>query len=56
MSGVGIIGFGRFGELATRYLSQDFAVVVYTRSDNGVAVKNCGAMLGSLQPLVVRKR
>lgn len=47
MSGVGIIGFGRFGELATRYLSQDFAVVVYTRSDKGVAVKDCGATLAS---------
>ena len=42
MSTVGIIGFGRFGALAARYLSKDFSVVVYTRSDKDDAIDACG--------------
>jgi prephenate dehydrogenase len=43
MSSIGIIGFGRFGKLTARYLSTDFSVVVYTRSDKDQAIKACGA-------------
>ncbi len=43
MSSIGIIGFGRFGELAARYLSTDFSVVVSTRSDKDEAINACGA-------------
>ena len=28
---IGIIGFGRFGKLAARYLAEEFEVVVYHR-------------------------
>ncbi|PID39579.1 MAG: prephenate dehydrogenase [Proteobacteria bacterium] len=43
MSTIGIIGFGRFGALTARYLSEDFSVVVSTRSDKDAAIKSCGA-------------
>ena len=55
MSTVGIIGFGRFGALAARYLSKDFSVVVYTRSDKDDAIDACGgrpvAVQGGGDPL-----
>ena len=43
MNSIGIIGFGRFGELTARYLSKDFSVVVHTRSDKKEAISACGA-------------
>jgi prephenate dehydrogenase len=43
MSGIGIIGFGRFGKLTARYLSAEFSVVVSTRSDKDEAINACGA-------------
>ena len=43
MSSIGIIGFGRFGKLAARYLSTDFSVAVSTRSDKQAAIEACGA-------------
>jgi prephenate dehydrogenase len=43
MSSIGIIGFGRFGRLAARYLARDFSVVVHTRSDKAEAISACGA-------------
>jgi prephenate dehydrogenase len=43
MSSIGIIGFGRFGRLAARYLARDFSVVVHTRSDKAEAITACGA-------------
>ena len=49
MSTIGIIGFGRFGALTARYLSQDFTVVVATRSDKTTAIRACGAQPGSLE-------
>ena len=30
---IGIIGFGRFGKLASHYLAKDFDVLVHTRAD-----------------------
>ena len=49
MSSIGIIGFGRFGELTARYLSADFSVVVFPRSDKVEAIKACGARPVSLE-------
>ncbi len=43
MSSIGIIGFGRFGALAARYLSRDFFVVVSTRSKKDDEISACGA-------------
>jgi prephenate dehydrogenase len=43
MSSIGIIGFGRFGRLAARYLARDFPIVVHTRSDKTKAITDCGA-------------
>ncbi|MEE4114362.1 MAG: prephenate dehydrogenase/arogenate dehydrogenase family protein [Desulfobacteraceae bacterium] len=43
MSSIGIIGFGRFGKLAAQYLSKDFSVAVFTRSDKDEAIRACGA-------------
>ncbi len=43
MSSIGIIGFGRFGELTARYLSTDFKVVVSTRSNKDREILACGA-------------
>ena len=40
---IGIIGFGRFGELVAHYLSQDFEVYVYNRSDKDDAIVKAGA-------------
>ena len=41
--GIGIIGFGRFGRLATRYLAQDCAVVVHSRHSHENEIKALGA-------------
>jgi len=43
MSSIGIIGFGRFGDLTARYLSKDFSVVVSTRSEKDKEIGACGA-------------
>jgi len=43
MNSIGIIGFGRFGELTTRYLARDFSVAVSTRSDKDATIEACGA-------------
>ena len=40
---IGIIGFGRFGTLITRYLSRDFDVFVYNRSDKAGEFRAAGA-------------
>ena len=40
---IGIIGFGRFGELAARYLAEDFDVCVHTRAEKDSEIKNVGA-------------
>jgi prephenate dehydrogenase len=58
MSGIGIIGFGRFGKLSARYLSKDFSVYVFTRSNKDEAIKACGARPVSFktacrQPIVI---
>ena len=45
---IGVIGFGRFGRLTTRYLASDFEVVVASRSADPTAVAQLGARLGTL--------
>jgi prephenate dehydrogenase len=49
MINIGIIGFGRFGELTTRYLARDFSVAVSTRSDKDAAIEACGARAVSFE-------
>lgn len=46
---IGIIGFGRFGRLLSRYLSEDFKVFVYTRSDRAIEIQAAGARPASLE-------
>ncbi len=49
MSSIGIIGFGRFGELTARYLSTDFSVIVSTRSNKDDKILACGARPASFE-------
>ncbi len=46
---IGIIGFGRFGKLMARYLSEEFDVVVYHRTDKSAEIKRTGALAASLE-------
>jgi prephenate dehydrogenase len=55
MSSIGIIGFGRFGRLAARYLAENFPVVVYTRSDKAEAITACGARPASFESACAQK-
>ncbi|MGD8992931.1 MAG: prephenate dehydrogenase/arogenate dehydrogenase family protein [Desulfobacterales bacterium] len=52
---IGIIGFGRFGKLAARYLAEDFEVLVYHRSDRSTEIKECGARTASLEEVCRQK-
>jgi prephenate dehydrogenase len=40
---IGIVGFGRFGELAARYLAREFEVVVSSRSAKATEIMATGA-------------
>jgi prephenate dehydrogenase len=46
---IGIIGFGRFGKLASHYLSEDFDVVVSTRADKAAEIRQAGGRAVSLE-------
>ena len=46
---IGIIGFGRFGKLASHYLAQDFEVFVYNRADKSAEINLTGARSASLE-------
>lgn len=52
---IGIIGFGRFGELTARYLSEDFEVWVNTRSRKETQIAAAGAKVGSLEKVCEQK-
>lgn len=52
---IGIIGFGRFGELTARYLSRDFEVWVNTRSQKEQQIEAAGAKVGSLEKICQQK-
>ncbi len=45
---IGIIGFGRFGALAARYLTQDFPVTVLDSGKRAAAIRAVGAAPGDL--------
>ncbi len=46
---IGLIGFGRFGALTARYLSQDGTVIVFSRSQTPESIAASGAMAASLE-------
>jgi prephenate dehydrogenase len=46
---IGIIGFGRFGKLASRYLAKDFEVFVHHRTDKSNEIRRTGARVASLE-------
>jgi prephenate dehydrogenase len=46
---IGIIGFGRFGKLASHYLAKDFDVFVYTRADKASEISQTGARAASIE-------
>jgi len=46
---IGIIGFGRFGKLASHYLAKDFDVFVHTRADITSEINQTGARAESLE-------
>ena len=51
---IGIFGFGRFGQLMTRYLARDFEVFVYDRRGRSEDIRKLGAIPGSI-PEVCRQ-
>jgi prephenate dehydrogenase len=52
---IGIIGFGRFGKLTARYLSEDFEVVVYSRRDRSADIERAGAKPASLETVCAQE-
>jgi prephenate dehydrogenase len=52
---IGIIGFGRFGKLASRYLAQDFDVFVYNRADKSPEINSAGARAASLETVCAQE-
>ncbi len=46
---MGVIGFGRFGKLITKYLSEDFEVFVHSRSGKDKEIKKINAIPVSLK-------
>jgi prephenate dehydrogenase len=46
---IGIIGFGRFGKLMTKYLSEDFKIYVSSRSDKSIEIKKNNGIPSSLE-------
>ena len=55
---IGLMGYGRFGALTARYLAQDYAVRVFSRSQSPDDIAASGARAGSLeevcqQPFVI---
>lgn len=52
---IGIIGFGRFGRLTTRYLSRDFKVSVVTRKGNSSAIESLGGIPAALETVCAQK-
>ncbi len=51
---IGIIGFGRFGELIAKYLAEDFKVLVYNRSDKKSEIQKIGAYAATLQEVCLQ--
>lgn len=45
---IGILGFGRFGQLMCRYLSKDFSVAVFDRRGRNELIKEHGAVTAEI--------
>lgn len=52
---IGIIGLGRFGKLTARYLSEDFDVFVFNRTEKSAEIKKSGARTASLKTVCQQK-
>lgn len=52
---IGIIGFGRFGELTARYLAEDCEVLVFNRTDKSEEIKATGGRAESLSLVCQQK-
>jgi prephenate dehydrogenase len=52
---IGIIGFGRFGKLTAGYLTEDFEVFVFNRTDKSAEIKKVGARNASLKTVCRQK-
>ena len=52
---IGIIGFGRFGCLTTRYLARDFEVHVASRREMSLTIKANGGISASLETVCAQK-
>jgi prephenate dehydrogenase len=52
---IGIIGFGRFGKLTTRYLAEDFDVLVFNRTDKSEEINATGGRAASLRSVCQQK-
>jgi prephenate dehydrogenase len=52
---IGIIGFGRFGELTARYLAEDFEVFVFNRTNKSADIKKAGARKATLKTVCQQK-
>jgi prephenate dehydrogenase len=52
---IGIIGFGRFGELTAGYLAEDFEVFVFNRTNKSAGIKKSGARKASLRTVCQQK-
>ena len=46
---IGILGFGRFGKIASHYLAKDFDVFVHTRADKAAEIGQTGARAASIE-------
>lgn len=46
---IGLIGFGRFGQLSVKYLSRDFPVFVSSRTASGETIRSAGGEPASLE-------
>jgi len=51
---IGIIGFGRFGQLMVEYLSQDYPVYVSSRTATPSDIENAGGVESSLEKVCSR--
>ena len=46
---VGVIGFGRLGQLISKYMSQDFDLLIHDKDDKKTAIEEIGAKVSSLE-------
>jgi prephenate dehydrogenase len=52
---IGIIGFGRFGHLMSKYLTAEFDVYAYDIEDKSTAIAETGAVAASLEDVCQQK-